>query len=177
MQSLRDIFRRLPPDGAIRDALRKFNLSPVIDGKARSVKDLAVQLGFVVERCHLPNGMAGRLVRDAFAENGFRIEVNQTLSVQAQRFAVLHEIAHYFLHIDRDDPLETVAYLDRSGETFYVDLEEERQANEFAEVLLFGDGALEAARSLRGDDLRKLAHQFGVSEEVVGIGLRKLSKR
>ena len=165
--------RELPSDGEARHAIRQFNLAPIVRGKARSVRDLAVKLGFDVVRVRLFGRMTGRLVRDAFAENGFRIEVNEKHSVQAQRWAVLHEIGHYFLHTKEDDYFSADLAFDASGETFYVDMDEEREANSFAEVLLFGDGALNAAESLYGGNVQELARHFGVSERIVQIGLKK----
>lgn len=173
MKSLRDIFKHLPPDGNVRHLLRSFNLAPKTDGKAKSVKALAESLGFDVVRSRLQAGMAGRLVQDAFSSNGYCIEVNETLSVQAQRWAVLHEIGHFFLHVDRHDFLADPSYLDRSASAFYVETSHEKEANEFAAALLFGDGALAAAQSLYGRDLKLLARHFGVSEKVIEIALKQ----
>ena len=89
------------------------------------------------------------------------------------RWAVLHEMGHYFLHIDRNDPLADPMYLDRSDNAFYVDVSEEREANQFAEVILFGDGSLAAARSLYADDMAKLVRHFGVSEAVLKIAMER----
>jgi Zn-dependent peptidase ImmA (M78 family) len=175
MKSLRDIFRRIEADGGARHVLRNFNMGVSQNGKAQSVKKLAEALGFDVQRSRLPRGMAGRLMQDPFAENGYRIDINETLSITAQRFAVLHEIGHYFLHQDHSDPLAGTSFLDRSGAAFYVDPTEEREANQFAATLLFGDGALTAARSLHGDDVQILARYFGVSDEVLKIGLKQFS--
>ena len=170
-ESLRDVFALLPPDGRARDLIRKFNLA--VDGKARSVKGLAIALGFdVVERDDLGR-VSGRLVRDAFAENGYRIEVNSRHSVQAKRWAVLHEIAHFYQHMDHDDPFAEPVAFDASGETFYLDPSEEREANSFAEAVLFGDGALKAALTLHGRNIERVARQFGVSVRVVQIAMRR----
>lgn len=173
MKNLRDLFARLPPDGNVRHLMRTFNLAPRVDGKAKSAKELAQSLGFEVARRPLPAGMAGRLVRDPFSPNGFRIEVNERQSVQAQRWAVLHEMGHFFLHVDREDYLEGPAHLDRSGLTFYANQAQEQEANEFAAVLLFGDGALEAAKSLYGGEVPRLARHFGVSETAIRIALKQ----
>jgi len=118
--------------------------------------------------------MNGRLVPDAFAENGWCIEINADLSVQAKRFALLHEMGHYFLHTDHDDPLLDPVHFDLSGETFYVNLDEEREANAFAEALLFGGGQLAAAYSLLSGHQGKLAKYFGVTEEVIRIAVTRL---
>ncbi|MBV7379369.1 ImmA/IrrE family metallo-endopeptidase [Maritimibacter dapengensis] len=175
MKNLRDIFRRLPLDGTVRDALRSFNLHPAVDGKARSVKALAEKLGFFVEQVEMPEGTTGRLVKDAFSPNGYCIEVNRRHSVQARRWAVLHEIGHFLLHADHNDPFAADMAFDASGFEFYLeeDLVKEREANEFAEVLLFGDGALEAAYGFYCGNLERICHHFGVSERVLRIALRK----
>ena len=85
--------------------------------------------------------------------------------------AVLHEIGHYFLHVDRNDPFGEPAYLDRSSAAFYLAPREEREANEFAAVLLFGDGVLTGAKASCGSDVARLARYFGVSEYVIEIAL------
>jgi len=174
MKTLRELFTRLPADGNIRQVLRNFNMAPKAGGRVPSVKDMALALGFEVERISLPFGMAGRLVQDAFSQNGYRIEVNQHQSVRRQRWTVLHEMGHYFLHVDRNDSLALPKLRDR-GDPLYMEQEriEEREADEFAAVLLFADGALTAAKSLLGNDLHALARHFGVSEDVIRIALRQ----
>ena len=171
--SIRDVMKVLPPDGEIREAIRAFNLAPQIQGKARSVRDLAIKLGFDVLRVPNLGKMSGRLLKDPFAENGFLIEVNKNHSIQAQRWAVLHEIGHFFLHIVKDDPFADDMAFDASGETFYVNMNEEIEANSFAEAVLFGDGALKAANSKYGGNNKEIAHHFGVSEKVIQIARRR----
>jgi len=173
IKNLRDILKHLPANGDVRDKLRRFNLAPAINRKAQSVKELAESLGFSVDRKRLQVGMAGRLVQDPFSDNGFCIEINESHSVQSQRWTVLHEIGHYFLHSDHTDPLAFDMHLDRSAEAFYVNDVEEKEANQFAETLLFGDGSLAAARSLYVDDMDKLSRHFGVSENVIRIAMKR----
>ncbi len=110
---------------------------------------------------------------DAFSETGYRIEVNRNQTVQAQRWAVLHEMGHYFLHSDHNDVLADPMFLDRSGETLYFDKVEEREANQFAAVVLFGDGALRAAVGIYGKDIQRIAHHFGVSVRAVEIAMKQ----
>lgn len=173
MKTLRELFKRLPHDGGVRDAFRKFNLSPSVDRKAKSVKELAEAVGFTVYRVGLPNGMAGRLVQDPFSDNGYAIEVNAGNSVESQRWAVLHEMGHFFLHSNHDDPLADPMYLDRSSDAFYANPTEEKEANQFAAVLLFGDGALSAAKGLYGNNVSLMARHFGVSEKTIQIALKQ----
>lgn len=181
MRSLRDIFAKLPADGQIRHELRRFNLSPAVDRKAKSVKDLAISLGFNVDRrLDLPKGMNGRLVKDAFSENGYCVEVNGRLSVEAQRWAVLHELGHFYLHAEHEDFLDEIRHYDPSEfNTFYRSdqKKEEREANQFAEVLLFGDGALEAANTLYRGNLERMCHHFGVTENVLRIAMKRFLQR
>lgn len=171
---VRQLMRLLPPDGGVRDLVRKFTLNPRVENRARSVKSFAEALGFTVMEVSLPSGVNGRLVQDAFAENGWCIEINESLSVQAKRFAVLHEMGHYFLHTNHEDPINDFAYFDLSGATFYVDATEEQEANAFAEAILFGNGQLAAAFSLWNGEIAKLAVYFGVTENVVRIAVTKL---
>jgi hypothetical protein len=175
MKSLRDVFRRLPPDGIVRNELRQFNLAPKAGGQVPSVKALAERLGFAVERVMLPIGMAGRLVADPFAYNGYRIEVNAAESVVRQRWTVLHEIGHYYFHSDHHDFFAPEKLRER-GDPFYLEHEliEEREADQFAEVVFYGDGALTAARSLFGDDVEKLSKHFGTSPQSVRIAMKRL---
>jgi len=80
-------------------------------------------------------------------------------------------MGHFFLHTDYEDPIADPQYLDRSGYAFYVDTHQEKEANEFAAVLLFGDAALAAAVSLHGRNTSKLAKHFGVSEKTIRIAM------
>lgn len=171
MKTLRELFRLLPNDGELRHKLRQFNLAQSVNDKALSVRDFAVGLGFDVDRVKLPRGQAGRLERDPFASNGFRIEVNSDQSIEAQRFAVMHEIGHWLRHVRSKDMLADTMYLDRSEAAFYENPREEREANETAAVLFFGDGVLEAAASLYQYDVARLAKRFGLSERAIQIGL------
>ncbi len=173
MKNMSDILKGRRVSARDRKLLRIFNLSPSGARKAASVKKLAETLGFEVEQVDLPPGVSGCLVQELFAENGYRIEVNQRQRVEARRWAVLHEIGHYFLHADHTDPFAFGMNLDRSGETFYTNPQEEREANEFAEVLLFGDNALEAALDLYGKNIENLRRHFGVSEKTLRIALRQ----
>lgn len=176
MRSFRELFAKLRHlDDTQRHILRQFNLSPAHNGKAVSVKSLAERLGLSVYQVELPRSMAGRLVKDAFSDTGYAIEVNCRHNVTSRRFTVLHELGHYFLHTGDDDPLADPMLLSRGDDAFYFDLKQEREANDFADILLFGDGALEAASSLFGGDVQQLAKFFGVTENMITVALRKFN--
>jgi hypothetical protein len=178
MMTFRELMARLPPDGRTRRALRTFNLAPKAGGKVPSVKALAEDLGFAVALVPLPPGRAGRLVADPFSDNGWRIEVNSADDRLRQRWTVLHELGHYFLHVDRNDPLAAGKQRD-TGNYFYLANEqhEEREANDFAEALVFGENALLAAVTLHGRDPAVLSRYFGVPKSAVCIALKKLDAR
>ncbi len=174
--SLRELFRRLPPDGSTRHLLRSFNLGMSGRGSPPSVKELAENLGFDVYLVDLPNEIRGRLIADPFSENGYSIEVNRNDSVVVRRWTVLHEIMHFLLHRN-DDPFAPAMH--RAGAEHFYDREEqqqERDANLSVEALIFGDGALEAAISLFGRDIAALCKHFGVSSRVMEISLAKLNR-
>ena len=175
IRTIRDLLARMPADGEVRHALRQFNMAPKAGGKVPSVKALAVKLGFDVELCDLPRGVSGRLVTDPFSENGYRIEVNRNDDRLKQRWTVLHEIAHYFLHSRGLDPFAPEPHRAGTGH-FYLQHEEvqEREANAFVAALVFGDGALEAAVSLHGEDPNILSTHFGFSPLAVSIALRQI---
>jgi Zn-dependent peptidase ImmA (M78 family) len=176
IKSLRELFLRLPADGHIRHELRRFNLGMMGASRLPSVLELARRLGFDVVMTKMRKGQRGRLVQDAIAANGYRIEVNEDDDTATRRWTVLHELIHALIH-PRHDPFAAEQY--RAGPAhFYLEdeLEEEREANAFVEALVFGDGALAAGVSLHGGDVKKLAHSFGVSIKTMEIALRKLDR-
>ena len=174
---VRDVMRALPADGDLRHKFRNFTLNPRVGNRARSVRDFVEDLGFCVRELALPGGMNGRLVHDTWSESGYAIEVNEAISVQAKRFATLHELAHFYLDTDSTDPFEGPQHFDLSGSAFYLDPRLEQRANAFAEALLFGAGQLAAAHGLCGGNVKKLAHYFGVTERVVAIAISKLKEQ
>lgn len=173
MKSLRDLFLRIPADGDTRHLLRQFNMGMMRPGKIQSVRELADGLGLDIRQLPMPKRMAGRLVSDPFSASGYGIEVNKEHSVISKRFTVLHEIGHYLLHVDRSDPLFDGLNLNRGSDEFYFEINQEKEANQVADVLLFGDGALEAAYSLHGGDLERVAKFFGVSEAMLRVAMKK----
>jgi len=162
------------PNGSSIHVVRSFNHMTKVRRRALSVRYLAQALGFSVVRKKLPRGIAGRLVQDPFSDNGFCIEVNEREHILRQRFTVLHEIGHYFLHIDHKEIFEPVRLRGPNGSHFYLEdeVKEEREANEFAEAILFDDGALEAANAFFKGDVKEMSKYFGVSESVIKIGMR-----
>jgi Zn-dependent peptidase ImmA (M78 family) len=160
-------------NGETRHALRQFNLGMMRPGKIQSVSELAEWLKVDIHQVDLPIKFAGRLIADPFSDSGYAIEVNKRHSVVSRRFTVLHELGHFLLHVDRSDPLFEPMNLNRGDEEFYFEEKQEREANDFADVVMFGDGALEAAITLLNNDDVKVARYFGVSEAMVVVAKRK----
>ena len=103
------------------------------------------------------------IVSDAFSEEWLRYRSEQSIFRFKRgdlRFST--NLATSFLHTRRNDVLVDPVYLDRSGSTFYVDDIEEREANQFAETLLFGDSALSAAVGLYGRDIPRVGLPISV---------------
>lgn len=175
IRSLRELFRRLPHDGKTRHLLRNFNLQMTGANTPPSVAELAASLGIPVVMRDMPSWERGRLARDPFEENGFVIEVNQADDIRTRRWTVLHELIHWLLH-RRSDLLAEPQF--RSGRYHLYDPDETREeveANEFAEALVFGDGALQAALELFGGEKSAVARHFGVSIHTLDHAIRKLS--
>ncbi|MCC5960482.1 MAG: ImmA/IrrE family metallo-endopeptidase [Rhodobacteraceae bacterium] len=131
-------------------------------------------MGFDIYLVGMPRNKRGRLVTDPFSDNGFAIEVNRYDDVAIRRWTVLHEIMHFLLH-KNEDPF--APDLNRAGGMHFYDAHEqfqEREANEFVEAIVFGDGALTSAVSLHGLDEEILSKRFGVSIAALRIALSKL---
>jgi Zn-dependent peptidase ImmA (M78 family) len=157
-----------------RNILRKFNLGQRVSGKPQSVVALARALGLDVDLVELERGQSGFLKPDTFAESGYCIVVNRHHSVRRRRFTVLHEIMHFLFHTDHSDPLAEGSARDLSDRHFYRadELIQEREANQGAAVLLFGEGVLSCAMAHFGGDIPAVARSFGISEIVVRKGLK-----
>lgn len=155
-----------------RRAFRRFN--NMGDGQPPSLKPLLDDLGFEYAFEDMPMTESGRLEPGGFSRKGWRVVVNKNHSTLRQRFTALHEVAHYYLHHqDEDDFFASASY--RSGaDHFYLeeDLISEREANQFAAAVVFGDNMLEGAVGLYGENPSHLAKHFGFSPEVIKIALR-----
>jgi Zn-dependent peptidase ImmA (M78 family) len=174
IRSIRELFRKLPADGKVRQELRSFNMQMMGVNSPPSVVALANRLGVQVVLRDLPRSQRGRLVRDPFEDCGFVIEVNSSDDVRTRRWTVLHELMHWLLH-RRKDMLAAPQF--RAGASHFYDASEateEKECNEFVEALIFGDGALRAGVSLMGRDVSVLSKHFGVSDRALQIALAKL---
>lgn len=180
MWSLRKLLQFVP-DGREAHLFRQFNLE--IGRKASkppSARLLAECLGFAVEERELPNSELGFLEHDTFAQKGYLIVVNKNMSVLRKRWTVLHELAHYYLHIRPKAYDPFMPRKNRAGKSHWYgsnEVKEEREADAFAEALCFSDGSLEAAIADADNDIQEIANRFGLSLEAVTIAIRKCSSR
>jgi Zn-dependent peptidase ImmA (M78 family) len=169
---MRELLRRLKPDGETAHKLRRFNQQSGESGKPPSVKSLAEALGLAVLERPLSAGHNGKLVRDLYSPSGFAAVINLRLGVRAKRYALMHEIGHFLLHAEQDDMFGEFNF-DLSGSTEYWSPAEETEANQFADVMFFGDGALASARAPCGNDLVKLSKLFGVTDKQMQIAMKR----
>ncbi|MEX0969441.1 MAG: ImmA/IrrE family metallo-endopeptidase [Paracoccaceae bacterium] len=176
MKSLRELLQFVP-SGRESHLLRRFN-SEIgrKDTKPPSARTLAECLGFTVSEKELENGVSGYLEPDTFSEKGYAILVNSSMNVRRKRWTVLHEIAHYYLHVRTKphDPFAPIKNRESKG-YFYSreELKEEREANAFVAALCFSDGALTAAISDSNNDLQEIANSMGLSLEAIKIAIQR----
>ena len=158
-----------------RHALRQFNFQNG-DERPPSVRELAIKLGFDVEEQNLPPSVSGFIEEDTWAEKGWKIVVNASHGNLRKRFTVLHEMAHYYL--GHTNELEFQPSRHRAtGDSFdkvydQSEMKDERDANAWAEAVVFGQNALESAIGLYGNNTELLMRHFGVSEAVLKTAIR-----
>jgi hypothetical protein len=161
--------------GADAHALRQFNF--MNKSQPASVGRLLSDLGFGHRFEALPYDVSGKLEPDTWAEKGFEVVVNSLHSRVRQRFSALHEVGHYYQHVDPRDPLAPVKHR-ATGNTLdhvydAVGSREEAEANQWADCIVFGGNAIEGALGLFGRDIAALARHFGFSAEVVERALAR----
>lgn len=131
--------------------------------------DLAGKLGIRVFKTDWPNSISGKIQRDSArgGASGFAIFVNKSHPETRRRFTIAHEIAHYVLHEHKigDGIFDDAMY--RSG----LGNREEMQANSLAADILMPRKYVDEFRSIAGDDVETLAHQFNVSIEAMSYRL------
>ena len=151
-------------------AIRQFNF--MNKEQPASVRGLLQDLGFGLEFNVLPRNISARLVPDTWPLKGFTVEVNLLHSRMRQRFSALHEVGHYYVHPHQLDQIASSPHramgssLDDHVYSHEEEIEES-EANQWADSVIFGNGALAGAVVMFGKDLRRLSKHFGFSEAVV----------
>lgn len=130
---------------------------------------LAHKLGLKVYKAPWPDDISGKIQRDATrgGSSGFAIFVNGGHHENRRRFTIAHEIAHYVLHEQKigDGVFDDALY--RSGLSDRAEVE----ANRLAADILMPRPLLNRYRARFGDDAKRLAEVFEVSEQAMAIRL------
>lgn len=169
-----------------------------IEAKASSIlKQIGDEIPVDIEKCakHLNIDIKYLDLEDS--TSGFFVHknrnsyigCNQHQSEVRQRFTIAHELGHYCLHFNSDNPIfidkdidnNTESILYRDGLSSTGENRNEREANAFAAALLMPKSKIiNKITSYLNDNidnsefLSKLASEFKVSEHAMGIRLSKL---
>lgn len=112
------------------------------------------------------------------SKSKYRIVVNQSQSIERQRFTVAHELAHFLLHRDSEDFFVKSETRHRSNDLFeYLEPEDkyiEREANAFAAAILMPQNLLRPAFERLSGNVSLLAKLFQVSEAAMNIRLKDM---
>jgi len=100
-------------------------------------------------------------------DGSFVITIPETTSSVRDAFTIAHELGHYFLHTNLENPGE-VAF-NRKGSNL-----EETQANWFAASFLMPEDEFREAASKFNYDQRNIAAHFGVSGAAAGVRMSVL---
>jgi Zn-dependent peptidase ImmA (M78 family) len=133
---------------------------------------------------NMPDEVSGAIF---FQNDEFSIAINKNKSPVRQNFTAAHELGHYFLHrqwlvdnaqtglVDYSNVLESEGMLLRpdTAPTDEESLGKEREANNFASVLLMPEDKLRQFWELT-NDVKKCAETFQVSVVAMAIRLEKL---
>lgn len=147
------------------------------------VINLVKHLNINIEEIELEEDVSGFLALDG---DKTHIGYNTSHSPERKRFTIAHELAHYYLHAKKEDPL----FIDKSqkneGQRMYRDSKsstgeyvKEIEANAFAAALLMPKELIESElNQLSTQDpeewVIKLAEKFEVSKSAMNIRLINL---
>lgn len=132
---MRTEFSKRVPQDKLR-LLRSFQLDPT-----KSIKDLAIAVGVPVLEVDMPGHKTAYLTEEPSLEggDGYVIYVNKARSKEEKRWAVAHELGHYFLHRGNRGPYDKEFHLQHDYNEYFNIEKEEYQADNFAEDLFFSD--------------------------------------
>ena len=135
--------------------LLKIDLSCLDDKFVFPIGELAEKLGLNVEFLDLPSGQSGKL-------EGGTIYVNDSYSGTRNLFTIAHEIGHYIINLKKDKSFSKNRFDDKREYT-EEELEEEKEANNFAAELLMPKEKFKQIFIQNKGDLIKISNYFGVS--------------
>lgn len=157
----RKFANRIPDADLAR--ITEFQLNP-----SASVKALARKLGVEVVEETLDSEVRGYLDKDIYrgGRSGYVIVLNKRDRTEVKRFTVLHELAHFYLHTPKtSEVFEERQFWEPSG--FYINDNEEQEANAFAEDVLMPLRLLDHLHRHNNPTVSDLAKYFWLSEGVV----------
>lgn len=149
-------------------SIHRFRLNP-----PQSIRSFAESLGVAVVEVDLDGDHFGYLEQrpELGSPSGYVIFINSSLSNAEKRWAVAHELGHYFLHRGRREfGFDSAIHLSMKNDDYFLIGDEEQEAENFAEDLFFGGGALEAFATLHGTNAEVLASR------VFGVPVRKVQR-
>lgn len=128
----------------------------------------------VVQSNYEDTNVSGEITRTGDSASGFTCYVNAAHPVTRRRFTIAHEISHFILHRNEigDGIVDDSLYRSWSpSRQDWLSLEREREANELAADILMPMHLLEPLRQKHGNDVKKLAEIFNVSQIAMRIQL------
>lgn len=142
---------------ADKQLLRKFQSNP-----RQSIKELAEAVGVRVEVADLPSERQAYLdyQQGIGDQDEYVIYVNSGCSKEEMRWAVAHELGHYFLHRDTCGRDYAQFNLSNDQNDYFLEREEEWEANNFAEDLLLPTSWIQRLAS------KKVFDPLGVARSV-----------
>lgn len=144
----------------IEDLATKTLKSIEFNGLPIPVEKIAQKIGLKIVEFDFPDSFSGVLKKDKRV-----IGVNKRHASVRRRFTIAHEIGHFLLGHE-DDSID--GYSDRP-------MPLEREANTFASHLLIPTHIVTESVKKVGLDLKFLAKQFWVSEQVITIRLLEMN--
>lgn len=150
-----------------------------IDKPPINIKEIAMELGLVVQTGDFGNEVSGVIV---FKNGKGIIGYNPNDPDVRQRFTIAHEFGHYLLHKNRMEMfVDKTYYAFRDENSSKGEFKLEREANAFAAAILMPRSLLLKEIKLRNFDLaesdeslNKLAKKFRVSVQAMSFRLANL---
>ncbi len=170
---MRSKFAEKIPDFELR-LLRDFQREPT-----KSIKELAEAVGVPVLLVDMPAGKTAYLSKGVSFDDdsGYVIYVNKRCSKEEMRWAVAHELGHYFLHRGNRGPFDGHFNLQSDLYEYFTIESEEWEANNFAEDLFLAPTRLNVLSKSGVVDADAIARSTAIPKYRVEERLRFLARR
>ncbi|WP_338754943.1 ImmA/IrrE family metallo-endopeptidase [Bacillus sp. FJAT-52991] len=131
-------------DRIVKDLLHKTKMTPPLD-----LFEMCRRLNILVKLAELPSNIEAFIIKSELADKGMIVLNKHSKSIRRQKFTLAHEIGHFLkhsfpdgTHVLVDEQVELSVHKSSKG-TQYVNLEWEKEANDFAHCLLLPSGSSE----------------------------------